>query len=111
MITEKEIMTATEKITTTSADYDSTPLQLDSLESIKESTANIDYSSIQPRNRAERRKLEKATRRQKQKKRAVYIDNIKEAAETLAYINMIQKVRELNEKIKEEGENENEGTN
>lgn len=41
----------------------------------------------------------------------MYIDSIKEATEKLAYINMIEKVRELNEKIKEEGEKENEGTN
>lgn len=64
-----------------------------------------------PLNRAQRRAAEKATRRQKQKKKRMYIDSIKEAAEKLAYINMIEKVRELNEKIKEEGEKENEAAN
>ena len=62
-------------------------------------------------NRAQRRAAEKATRRQKQKKKRVYIDSIKEAAEKLAYINMIEKVRELNKQIEEEGEKENEAAN
>lgn len=64
-----------------------------------------------PRNRKERRAAEKATRRQKTKKKKMYIDNIKEAAEKLAYINMIEKVRELNKQIEEEGVIEDEGTN
>ena len=64
-----------------------------------------------PLNRAQRRAAEKATRRQKQKKKRIYIDSIKEAAEKLAYINMIEKVRELNEKIEKEGEKENEAAN
>ena len=64
-----------------------------------------------PRNRAERRALEKATRRQNTKKKKMYVDNIKEAAEKLAYINMIEKVRELNKQIEEEGEIENEAAN
>lgn len=63
----------------------------------------------QPRNRAERRALEKASRQTK-KKRKIYIDSIKEATEKLAYIDTIEKVRALNEKIKEEGEKENEAT-
>ena len=41
----------------------------------------------------------------------MYIDSIKEATEKLAYINMIEKVRELNKRLQEEGETENEGTN
>ena len=61
-----------------------------------------------PRNRAERRAQEKTTRRQKQKKRRIFIDNISQAAEKLAYINMIEKIRTLNEQIKQEGEKENE---
>lgn len=64
-----------------------------------------------PRNRAERRALEKATRRQKAKQKKIYVDNIKEAAQKLAYINMIEKVRELNKQIEEEGEIENEAAN
>lgn len=64
-----------------------------------------------PRNRAERRALEKATRRQKAKQKRMYVDNIKEAAQKLAYINMIEKVRELNKQIEEEGEIENEAAN
>ena len=64
-----------------------------------------------PRNRAERRALDKATRRQKQKKRRMFADSIKETAEKLAYINMIEKVRALNEQIKAEGEKENEAAN
>ena len=64
-----------------------------------------------PRNRAERRALEKATRRQKIKQKRMYVDNIKEAAQKLAYINMIEKVRELNKQIEEEGEIENEAAN
>lgn len=70
-----------------------------------EKRTNISY---QPRNRAARRAAEKATKRQKQKRKKMYIDSIKEASEKLAYINMIEKVRELNEKIKEEGVIENE---
>ena len=64
-----------------------------------------------PCNRAERRALDKATRRQKQKKRRMFADSIKETAEKLAYINMIEKVRALNEQIKAEGEKENEAAN
>lgn len=63
------------------------------------------------RNRAERRALEKATRRQKAKQKRMYVDSIKEAAQKLAYINMIEKVRELNKQIEEEGEIENEAAN
>ena len=67
--------------------------------------------TFQPRNRAERRALEKATRRQQSKKKKMYVDNIREAAQKLAYINMIEKVRELNKQIEEEGEIENEAVN
>ena len=71
----------------------------------------IEEETFRPRNRAERRALDKATRRQKQKKRRIFADSIQETAEKLAYINMIQKVRALNEQIKEEGEKENEAAN
>jgi hypothetical protein len=76
-----------------------------------EKTAEIIDEPFRPRNRAERRALEKATRRQKQKKRRMFADSIKETAEKLAYINMIEKVRALNERIKAEGEKENEAAN
>ena len=76
-----------------------------------EKTAEIIDESFRPRNRAERRALDKATRRQKQKKRRMFADSIKETAEKLAYINMIEKVRALNEQIKAEGEKENEAAN
>lgn len=76
-----------------------------------EKTAEIINEPFRPRNRAERRALDKATRRQKQKKRRMFADSIKETAEKLAYINMIEKVRALNEQIKAEGEKENEAAN
>ena len=76
-----------------------------------EKTAEIIDEPFYPRNRAERRALDKATRRQKQKKRRMFADSIKETAEKLAYINMIEKVRALNEQIKAEGEKENEAAN
>lgn len=76
-----------------------------------EKTAEIINEPFRPRNRAERRALDKATRRQKQKKRRMFADSIKETAEKLVYINMIEKVRALNEQIKAEGEKENEAAN
>ena len=82
------------------------------LEAEVTSTINKNLNeTFKPRNRAERRALDKATRRQKQKKRRMFADSIKETAEKLAYINMIEKVRALNEQIKEEGEKENEAAN
>ena len=80
---------------------------------IKELNEHLN-DTFTPRNRAERRALEKATRRQKAKQKRMYVDNIKEAAQKLAYINMIEKVRELNKQIEEEeeeGEIENEAAN
>lgn len=62
---------------------------------------------FQPRNRAERRALEKALKK-KNKEKKLYVDSIKQAAEELTYIKTIQKIRELREKIEEEGEKENE---
>jgi uncharacterized protein YoxC len=81
------------------------------VDAVMEKTAEIIDEPFRPRNRAERRALDKATRRQKQKKRRMFVDSIKETAEKLAYINMIEKVRELNEQIKAEGEKENEAAN
>ena len=81
------------------------------IDAAMEKTAEIIDEPFRPRNRAERRALDKATRRQKQKKRRMFADSIKETAEKLAYINMIQKVRALNEQIKAEGEKENEAAN
>lgn len=82
------------------------------LEAEVTSTINKNLNdTFTPRNRAERRALEKATRRQKAKQKRMYVDNIKEAAQKLAYINMIEKVRELNKQIEEEGEIENEAAN
>lgn len=77
---------------------------------IKEINEHLN-DTFTPRNRAERRALEKATRRQKAKQKRMYVDSIKEAAQKLAYINMIEKVRELNKQIEEEGEIENEAAN
>lgn len=63
---------------------------------------------FQPRNRAERRALEKALKK-KNKEKKLYVDSIKQAAEELTYIKTIQKIKEIREKIeKEEGEKENE---
>lgn len=79
--------------------------------SVGSGSYKIEEETFRPRNRAERRALDKATHRQKQKKRRMFADSIKETAEKLAYINMIQKVRALNEQIEEEGEKENEAAN
>ena len=65
---------------------------------------------FQPRNRAERRALEKALKK-KNKEKKLYIDNIKQATEELTYIKTIQKIRELRERIEKEGEKENEAAN
>ena len=62
---------------------------------------------FQPRNRAERRALEKALKK-KNKEKKLYVDNIKQAAEELTYIKTIQKIKELRERIEKEGEKENE---
>lgn len=64
-----------------------------------------------PRNRAERRMLDKMLRKKNKEKRRLS-DSIKQAAEELTYIKAIQKVREIRERIeKEEGEKENEAAN
>lgn len=64
-----------------------------------------------PRNRAERRMLDKMLRKKNKEKRRLS-DSIKQAAEELTYIKAIQKVKEIRERIeKEEGEKENEAAN
>lgn len=116
MIEEKTIEQAVSKMTTgqtAMSNLSSTEVKeiMDiHIESFTKSSLEIQNKNYSP-NRAQRRAAEKATRRQKQKRKKMYIDSIKEATEKLAYINMIEKVRELNKRIQEEGEKENEGTN
>jgi hypothetical protein len=116
MIEEKTIEQAISKMTTGQSEVSNlSPTEVEEImnshfENSTPSSLEIQNKNY-PLNRAQRRAAEKATRRQKQKKKRMYIDSIKEAAEKLAYINMIEKIRELNEKIKEEGEKENEAAN
>ena len=63
-----------------------------------------------PRNRAERRAWERELKKKNKKKR-VFADNIRQAAERLAYTEMIQRVRKINEEIQKEGVQENEAAN
>ena len=63
-----------------------------------------------PRNRAERRAWERELKK-KDKKKRVFADNIRQAAERLAYTEMIQRVRKINEEIEKEGVQENEAAN
>lgn len=66
--------------------------------------------SFTPRNRAERRAWERELKKKNKKKR-VFADNIRQAAERLAYTEMIQRVRKINEEIEKEGVQENEAAN
>lgn len=66
--------------------------------------------SFTPRNRAERRAWERELKKKNKKKRA-FADNIRQAAERLAYTEMIQRVRKMNEEIEKEGVQENEAAN
>lgn len=70
----------------------------------------IEEKAFQPRNRAERRAWERELKK-KDKKKRVFADNIRQAAERLAYTEMIQRVRKINEEIEKEGVQENEATN
>ena len=70
----------------------------------------IEEKAFQPRNRAERRAWERELKK-KDKKKRVFADNIRQAAERLAYTEMIQRVRKINEKIEKEGVQENEAAN
>ena len=66
--------------------------------------------TFKPRNRAERRAWEKELKKKNKNKR-VFADNLRQAAERLAYTEMIQRVRKMNEEIEKEGAKENEATN
>ena len=83
----------------------------DKMRQIAELAVEKDFSwteDFQPRNRAERRALEKAVTRQKSKRKKMYMDSIQDAAEKIAYVNLIEKVRKLREEIEEEENNKNE---
>ena len=66
--------------------------------------------TFKPRNRAERRAWEKELKK-KDKNKRVFADNLRQAAERLAYTEMIQRVRKMNEEFEKEGADENEATN
>ena len=81
------------------------------LEAEVTSTINKNLNkSFTPRNRAERRAWERELKK-KDKKKRVFADNIRQAAERLAYTEMIQRVRKINEEIEKEGVQENETAN
>ena len=81
------------------------------LEAEVTSTINKNLNeSFTPRNRAERRAWERELKKRDKKKR-VFADNIRQAAERLAYTEMIQRVRKINEEIEKEGVQENETVN
>ena len=75
-----------------------------------EKTAEIIDEPFRPRNRAERRAWEKELKK-KDKNKRVFADNLRQAAERLAYTEMIQRVRKMNEEFEKEGAEENEATN
>ena len=81
------------------------------LEAEVTSTINKNLNeSFTPRNRAERRAWEKELKK-KDKNKRVFADNLRQAAERLAYTEMIQRVRKMNEEFEKEGAQENEATN
>ena len=81
------------------------------LEAEVTSTINKNLNeTFKPRNRAERRAWEKELKK-KDKNKRVFADNLRQAAERLAYTEMIQRVRKMNEEIEKEGAQENEATN
>lgn len=81
------------------------------LEAEVTSTMNKNLNeTFKPRNRAERRAWEKELKK-KDKNKRVFADNLRQAAERLAYTEMIQRVRKMNEEIEKEGAQENEATN
>lgn len=81
------------------------------LEAEVTSTINKNLNeSFAPRNRAERRAWERELKK-KDKKKRVFADNIRQAAERLAYTEMIQRIRKINEEIEKEGAQENEAAN
>ena len=75
------------------------------LDAIVDATTSDIKAKSRPRNRAERRALAKKMG----KKGRAQMDLITETAEKLNYIDLIQRLRELN--AKKEMENNNEGTN
>ena len=81
------------------------------LETEVTSTMNKNLNdTFKPRNRAERRAWEKELKKKNKNKR-VFADNLRQAAERLAYTEMIQRVRKMNEEFEKEGAEENEATN
>ena len=81
------------------------------LETEVTSTMNKNLNeTFKPRNRAERRAWEKELKK-KDKNKRVFAVNLRQAAERLAYTEMIQRVRKMNEEIEKEGAQENEATN
>ena len=81
------------------------------LEAEVTSTMNKNLNeTFKPRNRAERRAWEKELKK-KDKNKRVFADNLRQAVERLAYTEMIQRVRKMNEEIEKEGAQENEATN
>ena len=81
------------------------------LEAEVTSTINKNLNeTFKPRNRAERRAWEKELKK-KDKNKRVFADNLRQAAERLAYTEMIQRVRKMNEEFEKEGAQENEATN
>lgn len=81
------------------------------LETEVTSTINKNLNeTFKPRNRAERRAWEKELKKKNKNKR-VFVDNLRQAAERLAYTEMIQRVRKMNEEFEKEGVQENEATN
>lgn len=65
---------------------------------------------VGPRNRAERRAAAKRDR-QKLKKKKYFIDSLTDHAKRLAYVDMIQKLREINKENEEYGMQSTEGSN
>lgn len=81
------------------------------LEAEVTSTMNKNLNeTFKPRNRAERRAWEKELKK-KDKNKRVFADNLRQAAERLAYTEMIQRVRKMNEEFEKEGAQENEAIN
>jgi hypothetical protein len=81
------------------------------LETEVTSTMNKNLNeTFKPRNRAERRAWEKELKKKNKNKR-VFADNLRQAVERLAYTEMIQRVRKMNEEFEKEGEKENEAAN
>lgn len=82
----------------------------DFIEAAMKKTAKIIDEPFRPRNRAERRAWEKELKKKNKNKR-VFADNLRQAVERLAYTEMIQRVRKMNEEFEKEGAEENEAAN